>query len=282
MIDVSIVIVTYHESSEVLRACFTHVAQTAGVTHELIIVDNGGSAATKDLLLHTVERATYVANSENRGFAAAVNQGMKVARGRYVLLLNPDTEVSSDAVARMVAHMDADKDVGIGSALLVYPDGKLQESIRRFPTLGNQIVTLLKLPHVVPSLVNRYMMRDSDPYTTQDVDSIMGAFMMIRRELMDAIGLFDERYFIWFEEVDYCKMAKDAGWKVRHYADVRVVHHKGHTFDQLATVRKQRWVRESMRKYMAKHHGMLAGFVLWMLAPLFIALAYLAAAIKRK
>lgn len=282
MIDVALVIVTYREAPEVLRACLAHAVASTGVSHELIVIDNAGSEATKRLLFATVQRATYIANRENRGFAAAVNQGMKVARGRYVVLLNPDTEIPSDALAKMVAHMDADRDVGIGSALMVYPDGRLQESIRRFPTLLNQIGTLLKLPHIFPSFMNRYMMRDADPYATQDVDSIMGAFMMIRREVIDVVGMFDERYFIWFEEVDYCKMANDAGWKVRHYADVRVVHHKGHTFGQLATLRKQRWVRESMRTYMRKHHGLLHAGVLWALAPVFVGLAYLAAMVKKR
>jgi GT2 family glycosyltransferase len=125
------------------------------------------------------------------------------------------------------------------------------------------------------------MMRDADPWKTQDVDSIMGAFMFIRRELLKTIGLFDERYFIWFEEVDYCKMATNAGYKIRHYADVTITHHKGHTFNKLATLRKQRWIRESLRKYMLKHHGKLPWLLLWLLTPIFILLAYIAAFIKR-
>lgn len=283
MIDVSVVIVTYKESPNVLRACFEALRASQGVTTEAIVVDNGRDESTRHLLLEILPSANYIPNAENRGFAAAVNQGMRLATGRYVLLLNPDTVVPSNALARMVRHLDRDNDVGVASAVIRYPNGELQESIRRFPRLIDQILIMLKAPHVFRRLpwVDHYLMRDADLLVTQDVDSIMGAFMFIRRSVVERIGYFDERYFIWFEEVDYCKMAHDAGFLVRHYGDVEIVHHKGHTFDKLATVRKQRWVRESMRKYIAKHHGLAAVSVLWFLAPVFIGLAYLAALVKR-
>lgn len=278
----SIVIITYKEDLAVLRACFASVASSADVEMEVFVVDNGGREETRSLLAEVLPDATYIANPDNRGFAAAVNQGMRRATGEYVLLLNPDTVLPPTTLATMAAHMDADADVGIGSCIICYPDGMLQESIRRFPTLVDQLVVMLKLPHVFPALINRYMMRDVDQTATQDVDSIMGAFMMIRRNVIEKIGMFDERYFIWFEEVDYCKMARDAGFGIRSYGDCSVVHHKGHMFDQLATIRKQRWIRESMRKYFRKHHGILPWLVLILLAPMFIGLAYVAALVKRK
>lgn len=282
MPDLSVVIITFKEDLAVLRACFSSLAASMTPDTEVFVVDNGGRAETATLLAGIIPTAMYVPNPENRGFAAAVNQGMVRSTGRYVLLLNPDTELPSRTLQAMVAHMDTDTDVGIGSCIIRYPDGRLQESIRRFPTLRDQLVVLLKLPHVFPSLVNRYMMRDVDPEKTQDIDSIMGAFMMIRREVVEKIGMFDERYFIWFEEVDYCKMAKDVGFSIRSYGDCHVVHHKGHMFNQLATIRKQRWVRESMRKYFGKHHGRVPWLLLWALAPVFVGLAYLVALVKRK
>lgn len=278
----SIVIITYKEDLAVLRACFVSVAASEPVDAEVFVVDNGGREETRTLLADVLPYATYITNPDNRGFAAAVNQGMRKATGEYVLLLNPDTVLPPTTLAAMVAHMDVDGDVGIGSCTIRYPDGTLQESIRRFPTLCDQLIILFKLPHVFPSLVNRYMMRDVDQTTTQDVDSIMGAFMMIRRNIIDRIGYFDERYFIWFEEVDYCKMARNAGFVVRSYGDCSVTHHKGHMFNQLATIRKQKWIRQSMRKYFRKHHGVFPWLVLVLLAPLFIALAYVAALVKRK
>lgn len=278
----SIVIITYKEDLAVLRACFASVRDSTAIDTEVFVVDNGGRDETRSLFAEVLPSATYVSNPDNRGFAAAVNQGMRKATGEYVLLLNPDTVLPPTTLEKMVAHMDVDGDVGIGSCIIRYPDGTLQESIRRFPTLCDQLIILFKLPHVFPRLVDTYMMRDVDQTATQDVDSIMGAFMMIRRNVIDAIGYFDERYFIWFEEVDYCKMARDAGFVIRSYGDCSVTHHKGHMFNQLATIRKQKWIRQSMRKYFGKHHGIPSWLVLVLLAPLFIALAYLAALVKRK
>lgn len=284
--DVSIITIAYKNSPEVLRACFESVAKSEGVSWEFIVVDNAGDAQTITQVSSVIPRATCIINNENKGFAAATNQALKIAKGRYVLMLNPDASFAHDVLARMVAHMDASPDVGVGSSVIRYPDGKLQESIRRFPTLKDQLCILLKLPHILRrnDLLDSYMMRDKDPLVTQDVDSIMGAFMWIRRDVLTQehptpdtphpVGLFDERYFIWFEEVDYCKMVVDAGWKVRHFADVEITHHKGVSFSTVGFLRKQKWIRQSMRKYFWKHEGFLAWFVLWILAPIFITLSY--------
>ncbi len=282
-IDVSIIVVTYKENLDVLKACFDSVKKSQDVSYELITVDNGQSDTTRGLL-QSYDHATYLRNKDNLGFAAAVNRGMSIARGRYVLLLNPDARFEPDVLAKMITRLDDDTKVGIASCLIKYPDGSLQESIRRFPKLLDQLFVMLKVPHFMKKnrIIDKYMMRGKDPYETQDVDSIMGAFMFIRREVIQQVGYLDEQYFIWFEEVDYCKMTHDAGWKIRHYADVEIEHHKGHMFDKLATVRKQRWIRQSMRKYIRKHEGWLAWVVLWVFAPVFVGLGYLAAFIKRR
>ncbi len=277
----SIVIVTFRESEEVLRACFSSVKRARDISFETIVVDNGGSDMTKALIGEF--GFDYVRNTENRGFAYAVNQGMRRARGEYVLLLNPDTEFGPDVLKKMTDHLDRDQEVGIASAIIRYPDGGIQDSIRRFPGVVDQLQMLFKIPHVFEtSAFRRYMMRDADPLKTQDVDSIMGAFMFIRRSLIDAIGYFDERYFIWFEEVDYCKMAHDAGFAIRHYADVEITHHKGHTFSKIATLRKQKWIRTSLRKYLYKHRGLAVASLFWALTPIFILLGYAVAMIKPK
>jgi len=282
MLDLSLITVTYREDPEVLRRAFASVAGSQGITSELIVIDNAGRDDTAQLLGQIVPGSTYLKNQTNRGFAAAVNQGLRQAKGRYLLLLNPDTEFAPHVLAKMISHLDQDREVGIASCRLKYPAGEPQESIRRFPTLLNQITVLFKLPHLFPRTVSHYMMRDANAEKTQDVDSIMGAFMFIRRSLIEQIGLFDERYFIWFEEVDYCKMARQRGWKIRHYGDIGIVHHKGHVFNKLGTVRKQRWLRESLRKYMKKHHGVWPWLVLWSLTPLLVALGYIAAGLKRR
>lgn len=283
MKDVSVVIVTYKEGLDVLKACFDSVYAQTGVSFEMIVVDNGASEATRGLL-NSYPGAVYLRNSSNRGFAAAVNQGMKRGQGRYLLLLNPDTSCQDDVFAKMIAHLDVDQEVGIASCVIRYPDGALQESVRRFPGPIDQLLILLKTPHYIKQLkaIDHYMMRDVDALQTQDVESIMGAFMWIRREVIQKIGWFDERYFIWFEEVDYCKMAFVAGFKIRHYGDIEITHHKGHTFNQIATLKKQKWVRTSLRKYLLKHHGIMIAGLFWALTPLFILLALATAVVKPK
>lgn len=283
MIDLSIVVVTYKESLDVLKACFDSVADSKGVTYELIVSDNGASEATRGLL-HAYTQVTYIRNEGNLGFAKAVNRGLAKGTGRYALLLNPDASFAPEVLAKMVAHLDEDQEVGIGSCLIRYPNGMLQESLRRFPTIADQLFVLFKLPHVFSKnrFFSRYMMQDIDPTKTQDVESIMGAFMFIRRSLLEKIGLLDERYYIWFEEVDYCKMAYDAGWKIRSYGDVEITHCKGYMFGQLATLRKQKWIRTSLRKYMYKHHGLVAAGIFWAVTPVLIVLGWAAALIKPK
>ena len=281
--DVSVIIVTYKTDPDVLRQCFMSLSAARDVSIETLVVDNAGEEHVARFVKDILPDAGVTINKENRGFAAAVNQGLRQATGRYYLLLNPDTVISPDALKKMVDHLDRDQDVGIASSIIRYPDGTHQESIRRFPGLLDQLAILFKLPHVFNKIgvVDKYMMRDVDPFKTQDVDSIMGAFMFIRPELVKKIGLLDERYFIWFEEVDYCKMAVDAGFKVRQYGDVEIIHHKGHSFNKVATIRKQKWIRTSLRKYMKKHHGVVVWAFLWVLTPIFILLAYGAAQIKK-
>lgn len=281
--DVTIVIVTYKTDPEVLRACFMSLAAAHDVNFDVVVVDNANDKKMPGFVHEILPEAQVIVNEQNRGFAAAVNVGLKQTTGRYALLLNPDTVVPPGVMAKMIRHLDEDKEVGIGSCVIRYPDGSHQESIRRFPKMIDQLMILFKLPHVFKRLkaVDHYMMRDVDPLKTHDVDSIMGAFMFIRRELMDKVGLLDERYFIWFEEVDYCKMAVDAGFKVRSYGDCEIIHHKGHAFNKIATLRKQKWIRTSLRKYMKKHHGLIPWLTLWALTPVFIVLAYGAAWLKK-
>ncbi|PIQ67776.1 hypothetical protein CO173_02275 [Candidatus Uhrbacteria bacterium CG_4_9_14_3_um_filter_41_35] len=279
--DVSIVIVTYKEELELLKQCFDSVEMSVDIKYEMIVVDNAGREDT-EALVKQYSYAKYIKNSANLGFAAAVNLGMKRGLARYMLLLNPDTKFGESVLAQMAEKLDHNPEVGVGSCLIKYPGGEIQDSIRRFPKLLDQTLVMLKVPHFLKTkAVDKYMMRDADPLETQDVDSIMGAFMWIRRELINDIGYFDERYFIWFEEVDYCKMAHDAGWKIRHYSDTEITHIKGHMFEQIPTLKKQKWMRESLRKYVKKHVGIPAWLFLWILSPVFIGLGHLVALIKK-
>jgi hypothetical protein len=142
---------------------------------------------------------------------------------------------------------------------------------------------MLKVPHLVSlKIIERYLMSDFDYHKQADVDQVMGAFFCIRRELINKIGPLDREFFIWYEEVDFCKRAKDSGWLIRYYPEIEVVHHRGTSFKLVETFKKQTWMRRSLRRYMRKHHGYLVWLMFLILDPVFILLAFIAQIIKPK
>lgn len=281
MPDISIVIVNYNYRIGMLKACLDSVKHAKGVTYEVIFVDNSAAAEQANLCAQ-YENTTYIGNTQNVGFARAVNQGMRLAQGRYMLLLNGDVTFGDDVLERMLAYLDKDSEVGVASCVIRYPNGELQKSIRRFPTPWNQFLVMSKLPHVFsPKAYRDYMAEDIDPFETQEVESIMGAFMWIRRNLLEEVGYFDEKFFLWFEEVDYCHRTHKAGIAIKHYADIEVSHQKGASFSTVQTWRKQTWMRQSLRWYMYKHYGFGAWFAYIVLQPWFLFTAAIAHAFKR-
>ena len=146
MPDVSIVVVTYKEELELLKQCFDSVEMSVDLKYEMIVVDNAGRVDTEELVKQ-YSFAKYIKNEANLGFAAAVNIGMKRGIARYMLLLNPDTKFGEGVLAKMTHHLDQNSEVGIASSLIRYPDGEIQDSIRRFPTLLDQILVMMKIPH---------------------------------------------------------------------------------------------------------------------------------------
>lgn len=281
MLNVSIVIVNYKYRLDILRVCLESIAASQEVTYEVFFIDNSAEEANAELC-RKYEHITYIANEENVGFARAVNQGMRLATGEYILLLNGDVVFSPRVLCSMLDHLRKDGQVGIASCVIRYPNGELQPSIRRFPTPWNQFLVMSKIPHLwTPSAHKAYMAYDIDPYQTQEVESIMGAFMWISRPTLDQIGLFDETFFLWFEEVDYCYRAVTAGIPIKHYADIEVFHKKGAAFSTVQTWRKQRWMRQSLRWYMRKHFGFWVWLLYWVLQPWFLATATVAHIFKR-
>jgi GT2 family glycosyltransferase len=198
--------------------------------------------------------------------------------------LNPDIELTDNSLKKIINHLDKDAEVGIAGPRLFYPNGTSQHSVRRFPKPWDQLMILLKVPHVLTNLgaVNYYLHTDFDFEKTQDVNQVMGAYFVIKRELINDVGLLDEGFFYWFEEVDYCLRAKKAGWKVKYYADVSAVHHQAGSFSREKTIRKQAVIRRSLRRYIRKHFGWKPYLVFVSLDPLFRLLAVIAHIIKGK
>ncbi len=221
-------------------------------------------------------------SEKNLGFAGGCNLAIKKAKGDFVLLVNPDIVFENDAINQIEQKMKENPEVGIGGASLKNLDGSQQDCVWSFPAPLNQLIVLLKLHHIFPNLppIRKWLMKDFDYSKSEDVDQVMGAFFCIRQDVIDDIGLMDDGFFIWYEEVDYCRRAKNAGWKVGFFSDVSLSHKKGSSFESVATIEKQKVLRRSIRRYMFKHYGFGVGMMFLVLEPLFILMSLLASVLK--
>jgi GT2 family glycosyltransferase/lipopolysaccharide/colanic/teichoic acid biosynthesis glycosyltransferase len=221
---VSVVIVSYN-SRDTIGQCLTSLGSPA--VAEIVVVDNASSDGTPDLVRERFPGVRVVANSENGGYAKGVNQGIRLSTGRYVLILNPDITVEDGAVETLARFMDEHPDAGIGASRLVNPDGTLQYSCRRFYTFLTLLLRRTPLGRLFrnSSAIADYLMLDYDHEESRPVDWVIGACMMARREALGDIGLMDERFFLYFEDVDWCYRARQGGWRV-YYVPGSVMRHR--------------------------------------------------------
>ncbi len=262
MIDLSILIVNWNVR-DLLRRCLSSVfAHWQTRKMEVIVVDNGSTDGSREMVRTEFPQVHLIANPDNRGFTAANNQGLSVARGRYVLLLNPDTEVVGDALEVMVAFADAHPDVGVVGPQLLNPDGTVQSSRRRFPTLATALFESTWLqPYAPRRLLRRYYVLDRSDDEVQDVDWVTGAALMARREAVGQVGPLDEGFFMYSEELDWCRRFREAGWRVVYLPTARVIHHEGKSSEQVLPARHIHFQTSKVR-YFRKYHGPVAAEVL--------------------
>lgn len=271
--DLSIIIVSWNVR-DLLRACLRSLTtDPCPLTPELIVVDNASADGSAEMVATEFPQARLIANATNRGFTAANNQGLALARGRYVLFLNPDTEVIGDALATMVAYMDAHPEVGALGPQLRYGDGSLQSSRRRFPTLATALFESTPLAWHWPAARNpwarRYHMTDRPDDMEQEVEWLVGAALMVRREALDEVGGFDEGYFMYSEELDWCRRAKGAGWRIVYLPTAQIIHHEGKSSEQVVAARHIHFHTSRVR-YFHKFHGpVAAGFLRFALLGMF-------------
>ena len=260
MIDVSVVVVSYNVR-ELLGRCLRSLAAAApGRTLEILVVDNGSSDGTVETVQREFPDVTLIANAANRGFTAANNQATAVAHGTTLLYLNPDTEVRPGALEAMLAHLEEDPHVGVVGPRLSFPDGRTQSSRRRFPTPLTALVESTIVQRwwpACPVLDWYYVMERSDE-ETQDVDWLYGACLLVRRDVIETVGAFDERFFMYSEEVDLCRRIRDRGWRVVYVPAARVVHYEGRSSEQDLARRAQNF-HESKCRYVEKHFGPSVG-----------------------
>ena len=280
MKDLHIVVVSWNVREE-LERCLRSLSDACGdLKWECVVIDNastdGSAQMVKDSFNHE-PRIDIIENKINMGFSRACNQGAAHHQARNVLLLNPDTECPVNSLKKLVQKIDSRKDIGIIGPKILYPDGKYQQCVWRFPTLIDQALILLKLHHLIPNAkpLQKYFHKDLDPNAEQEVDQVMGACFLVKSACWEQIKGLDQRYFIWFEEVDACKQAKEKGWKVYYDPSVAVIHYGGQSFAKAFTLRKQMYFNDSLLKYMRKWHGFFAWLVILFLHPISLFLAWL-------
>ena len=258
VVDLTVSIVSYHVADE-LRDCLAS-ALTAAPRHqiEIIVVDNASGPPTQKVLDDFEQQAAVraIRNEDNRGFAAANNQALRQAKGRYFMLLNPDCRVLEDALSVLVEAMDADPQLGACAPQLLDEEGEVSASCRQLPTLESAFWHLSYLDKLLPDAprVGDYMMHDFDHQSDRDVDQPQGAALLFDRQILHQIGELDERFFLYFEEVDWCRRALATGRRIRFLTRARVQHLAGRSADQV-------WGRaihhffESMIRYYRKAYG---------------------------
>lgn len=226
MLDVSIIIVNWN-TQDLLRKCLEHVANTVQrVSYELIVVDNGSQDGSQDMLKREFPHVRLIENTDNVGFAAANNQGISISQGRYLLLLNSDAFVQERTIDDMVQFMDDHPAAGMSACKLLYEDGSLQPSCYAFPSLTTELYIALQLDKLFAHHreFGKYLMTWWDFSDVRDVDMVMGAFMLVRREVIDQVGTMDESYFMYSEEADWCYRIKKQGWQILYNPAVQAVH----------------------------------------------------------
>ena len=255
MVDLSVVVVSWNVR-DLLRQCLNSILDTRSpLLVEVVVVDNASTDDSVEMVRAEFPSVCLITNTENRGFPAANNQGIAVAQGRYVLLLNSDAEVVGEALATMVAYADTHTDVGVIGPQLLNPDGSVQSSRRRFPTVATAFFESTWLePYAPLRMLERYYVLNQPDDATLDVDWVKGAALMARWEAIEQVGPMDEGFFMYSEELDWCRRFREAGWRVVYLPTAQVIHHEGKSSEQVVASRHI-YFQTSKVRYFRKYHG---------------------------
>ena len=294
----SIIIVDWNVKP-LLKRCLSSIFDyVKDLDYEVIVVDNASTDGSQEFLskfkvypVKSCEAGSPMAkfnrvkglnfkvilNNQNNGFGKANNQALKQAKGKFILFLNPDTEITNGACQKIIRAMQENNKWGIVGCQLIGPDSGVQPSVRNFPTIVSQLLILLKLQYLFPrvKILKKYFQADLDYQKLKEVDQVAGTFIMTRQEVIKKVGSFDERFHLWFEDIDFCYRVKRAGWKVIYYPQVNILHHGGQSFWQLLSVARQRIYNKSMLAFFKKHFPSKAIWLLVICQPISLLLACL-------
>lgn len=231
-IQLSVIIVTWNSEREI-SGCVNSLAESLNdLLYEIIVIDNASSDSTKDELLRlssTYSSLNLILNNENLGFTKACNQGIAISKGEYVLLLNPDTTVLNSSVNRLIGKLTADTGLGAAAPQLLNDDGSIQYSCRTFPGYFEMFCELSLLSMLFPKsqTFSKWKMKYFDHNTEREVDQPMAAALLVNSNVLKEVQNLDERYTMFFNDVDLCKKIYLAGYKIKFCPDAKIAHSKG-------------------------------------------------------
>ena len=224
--DLSIIVITHNSRGPIVRCLESLAAHAPSCEHETIVIDNASSDATAETVSRRFPQVRVVANEDNLGYSRGVNQGMRLSSGRAILILNPDIVVREGSIDRLLEFMDRTPDAGIVGSKLVFPDGSLQYSCRSFYTVSALLLRRTFLGKLFPRAhaLREHLLMDYDHEEPRSVDWLLGACMLVRREAIETVGAMDERFFLYFEDIDWCYRMKHHGWSVYYVPSSVMVH----------------------------------------------------------
>lgn len=273
-LELSVIIVSWN-TCELLRRCLQTVeAEIRDLPSEVFVVDNASDDGSANMVASNFPWVKLIANRDNYGFAKANNQAIRLSAGKRVLLLNPDTEVRPQSIISLLRFLDDHPSAGVVAPQLLNSDGSVQRSCRQFPTILGMLYELIGLSRMFPqrSQFRQYKMLDFDHQHERQVDQPEGACLLVRREVLEQVGMLDEGYFMLFEEVDWCYRIKHAGWEIWFSPSAKVLHHYGQSIKQV----KARMIISShkgMYRFWRKHY---AGWLSFLAPLVYLALMSLA------
>lgn len=265
MLDISVILVSYNTIELTKKALNLLFASLHNFKMEVFIIDNASKDHSVDILRNEYPNITLIENNKNVGFGRANNQALSLIDSRYVLLLNTDAFVERDTIAKTVQYMDTNPQCGILGVKFLGGDGELQPSCRFFPTPWNIFLNRSGLKR----FFKRARLIDDmswDHASIRDCDWVPGCYYLVRKEVIDQVGLFDPRYFLYYEEIDHCFAAKKAGWHVTYFPHTSVVHLGGESAKSEGEITSSGKQLESLRieselLYFRKNHGLIAVMV---------------------
>ena len=282
--DLSIIIVSWNVK-EKLRQCLSHlILSQTNFEFEVFVVDNGSLDGSAEMVRTDFPEVKLIENQSNLGFAKANNLAFRQSKGELILLLNPDNFVFPDTIDSWLHWLKLNRQVSLSGCRLLDKKGDdIKGQVRKFPNLFNQLAVILKLPYLFPGILDHYLCVGFDYDKPLKVETVRGSAMMIKRSALEGAlapdqliqgQLLDERYFVWFEDVDICQAFKRAKEEVWYTSAAHCYDLVGQSFAQLPRLRAQKLFRAAMLSYFKKWKPFWQYWILWLAWPVGIAMTY--------